>query len=369
MICRPLIHLALFTLTAFPLQAGEQLTLPLPDGGGSPRQPQAAVAGPDLVHVAFGAGTAIYCTTSRNRGSRFSSAVKIADVPSLMLGARRGPRIAAIDEQAVVTAIGQGGELLSWRSVDGGRNWRGPEKVSDAPRAAREGLHALAAGPRGELYCVWLDLRDGGPQVYGSGSTDGGATWNSNQLLYRSPEGNVCECCHPSVAIDKSGSIYVTWRNWLDGNRDLYVIRSADSGRSFSAPKRLGSGHWRIDHCPMDGGAIAISHSGKMATVWRRDKEILATLPGHNAEVSFGRGEQPWLACDERGTWITWLAPRGGQLSLQHPGTGRPEVISQHAADPMIAASVFGKSPVVLVWEEGENRSMKALRVQVFQPE
>lgn len=139
MIRLPLSHLVLFNLTTFTLQAGEQLTLPLPDGGGSPQQPQAAVAGPDVVHVAFGICTAIYRTTSRNGGSRFTSVVKIADVPSLMLGARRGPSIPAIYEQAVVTAIVQGGELLSSRSGDGGRNWRGPLKVSDAPRRSGKG--------------------------------------------------------------------------------------------------------------------------------------------------------------------------------------------------------------------------------------
>lgn len=117
----------------------------------------------------------------------------------------------------------------------------------------------------------------------------------------------------------------------------------------FFCPETPGLWSLADRHCPLDGGAIAISHSGDLTTVWRRDKEILTTLPGHNAEVSFGREEQPWVACDKRRNWITWFAPRGGKLFLQHLGTGRPEVISQHAADPMIAASVFDKFPVVLV--------------------
>src|SRR5690606_19480837 len=124
---------------------------------------------------------------------------------------------------------------------------------NDVPKSAREGLHALAVGPEGQLYCVWLDLRNNEPEVFGSSSTDGGKTWSPNRLIYRSPDGNVCECCHPSVTFDSKGHLYVMWRNWLDGNRDLYWSLSKDGGRTFSQAKKLGQGHWPLRNSPMDG--------------------------------------------------------------------------------------------------------------------
>lgn len=362
------VQIALFALAALPVQAAEPVTLPLPVEVSEPRQPQVAVAGSKVVHVALGAGKTVYCSTSLDGGRQFADPVKVAEVPSLMLGARRGPRIAATGKQAVITAVGRGGELLAWRSANRGETWSGPVTVNDVPQAAREGLHGLAAGPQGELYCVWLDLRDDGPQVYGAGSSNGGETWSRNRLIYRSPDGNVCECCHPSVAFDGKGGIYVMWRNWLNGHRDLYLSRSTDGGGSFSTPELLGSGHWRLDHCPMDGGAIAVGRSGKAATVWRREKQIFTTLPGRTDEVALGRGEQPWLAVNERGAWITWLSGRGGELYLRRPDRERPELISQHAGDPVIAASVNGKSPVVLVWEEGRQRQ-RQIQLLTIPPE
>ena len=60
---------------------------------------------------------------------------------------------------------------------------------------------------KGALFAAWLDKRGKGTQLYGARSTDGGATWSKNIPIYKSPEGTICECCHPSIAIDAAGQI------------------------------------------------------------------------------------------------------------------------------------------------------------------
>ncbi len=45
----------------------------------------------------------------------------------------------------------------------------------------------------------WLDLREKGTVLYASKSMDHGETWSKNILVYRSPDGSICECCHPSI--------------------------------------------------------------------------------------------------------------------------------------------------------------------------
>ena len=190
--------------------------------------------------------------------------------------------------------------------------------------------------------------------------------WSRNRQIYRSPAGHVCECCHPSVAFDSQGNLHVMWRNWLDGNRDLYLSTSKDGGRTFAEAARLGRGHWRLNRCPMDGGAIAVLKPGEIATVWRRQKEVFATLPGRQ-EVRIGSGEQPWIAADERGAWLTWITGDGGDLLLQRPKHEAAEVIAQHANDPVIAAPLTGKGPVVLAWEEGQGQKSR-IRVLIIPP-
>ena len=51
----------------------------------------------------------------------------------------------------------------------------------------------------------------------------------ANQKIYESPDGHICECCHPTAYIGPQGELYAMWRNWVSGSRDMYY---AVSGRS-----------------------------------------------------------------------------------------------------------------------------------------
>ncbi|MBL8222791.1 MAG: exo-alpha-sialidase, partial [Bryobacterales bacterium] len=168
------------------------------------RQPQLARAG-DRVLMTMGAGNAVYFASSRDHGATFSKPERVAESGKLMLGRHRGPRIAAANGSIVVSA-NVDGDLLSWRSGDGGATWSQAVRINSVPKAAREGLHAMASGA-GMIAAVWLDLREQGMRLYGAVSKDGGSTWSENRMVYESPDGNVCECCHPSVKIGPRGEI------------------------------------------------------------------------------------------------------------------------------------------------------------------
>ncbi len=102
--------------------------------------------------------------------------------------------------------------------------------------------------------------------------TDGGRTWSKNIRIYASPDGTICQCCDPSLAIDQQGVIHVMWRNVLSGSRDFYLAESKD-GEHFGAARKVGEGTWKLDACPMDGGGMAFDR-GRIVTVWRRESEI-----------------------------------------------------------------------------------------------
>jgi hypothetical protein len=350
--------------------AGEPVRV-VPDGVvARPRQPQAAVDATGAIYVAYGAGEQIYCSISIDGGTTFATPVLVGKVEKLALGARRGPRICASSETIVITAAGHAqSDLVAWRSTDQGRNWHGPVTVNDVPGAAPEGLHAMAAGPDGRIYCVWLDLRDRnrefGNQIVGSVSTDGGCTWSTNQLIYRSPSGSVCECCHPAVTYDRQGNVYVMWRNSLEGRRDMYISVSRDGGKTFSTAEKLGSGTWQLAACPMDGGYLAVTAAGKVTTVWRREKELFRTDSGRFVEEFLANGEQPWITATPRGVGIVWLSHRWGDLWLQAPSTNQGIKIADDANDPSIAASIGGVDPVVVVWEGGSRSNSTIMSVVV----
>jgi hypothetical protein len=273
----------------------------------------------------------------------------------------RGPRVAYADDAVVVSAIvgekgkGQDGDLMAWRSTDGGRTWSAPARVTDAVGSAREGLHAMAA--RGtHVFAAWLDLRAPGMRIYGASSTDGGRTWSPNRLVYASPSGAVCTCCHPSVAIDTAGQVLVMFRNALGGSRDLYLARSSDAGRTFATPPKLGQGTWKLEACPMDGGALAIADGGRVSTVWRREDTVFASgIEGPERALATGRN--PALAVTKSGDYRAWT--EGKALMLQRPGTARAEAIAADGAFPALAALDDGS--VIVAWES--NGTVTAQRV------
>ena len=318
--------------------------------------PSVALDARGRIHVAFGAGTALYFASQAAGSSAFSAPVRIAQGNRLALGMRRGPRLALAGKALVVSAV-YGGELLAWHSTDGGKTWQGPATVSDVPGAAREGLHAMASAPDGTLACAWLDLREKGTTVFASVSTDGGKSWRRNSLVYRSPSGTVCECCHVSAAFAPSGELLVMLRNVLDGNRDMYLCNSADQGRSFAPAQKIGVGSWPLNACPMDGGAVAVSKAGAVRSVWRREETVYTCAPGER-ERPIETGQQPWIAAGNGGFWSAWLVGRPGTLRVQNP-TGAISTVAEGANDPVLASGPSGGG--ALAWTAADGLRTKRL--------
>lgn len=111
-------------------------------------------------------------------------------------------------------------------------------RVNDKADSAREGLHAMAAGKDGSLWCVWLDLRFKKSEIYAARSIDGGESWEPNIRVYQSPDGSVCQCCHPSVIVQGT-KLVIMFRNLLSGHRDMYVIDAQHTAADSSPLVRI----------------------------------------------------------------------------------------------------------------------------------
>ena len=324
-------------------------------------QPQVALAPSGRIHVAFGKDDAIYHTSSPD-GRAFSAPVKIAKLDKLALGMRRGPRVSATDKIVVVTANSRtDGNLHSWTSADGGRTWKEGAKLNEIGKSARESLHTIAGDGNGFVFATWLDLRNTGTELWSAASRDGGVTWGANARVYQSPDGHICECCQPTAAVDAKGHLAVMWRNWLGGSRDLYLTTSADGGKTFAAAQKLGTGTWKLNGCPMDGGAVAFNPLGKPLAVWRREKTVLVSeMPTTERHLSESAA-QPLVAYGKGGAYFVW--EQGGGLMLQR-GSSAPVRFAEKAAAASIAATP-DRGPVV-VWESSttEPRTLLAERLE-----
>ncbi len=321
------------------------------------REPQIAI-GEDRIYVAYGMGDGTYVSISDDNGASYGRPVKVGEPGKLSLGMRRGPRICVHKGVVTITAVygkqgkGLDGDIVAFRSTDKGKTWSSPVRVNDVEGSGREGLHGMAVAPDGTLACAWLDLRDEGTKIFMSVSKDGGAKWSENRLVYASPGGTVCECCHPSLAFDSKGKLHVMFRNALEGARDMYHTSSGDF-RTFSPAKKLGQGTWMINACPMDGGMLVIGPEGSVETVWRRENTIFRSqLAG---ETGLGDGRNPWIAQGASGTYLAWQ--KGKDIIFSSPGFD-PNRVSQQGSNPVVAASPNGKL-IIGAWNENGIRAVR----------
>ena len=309
-------------------------------------QPQLAVAPGGAIHLVFGRGNAIYHTQSRD-GRAFSPPVKVGGLEKLALGMRRGPRVCATDKVIAVTAISHAdGKLHEWTSVDAGATWNAASPMNSAPNSAREGMHAMAGDGRGLVAVAWLDLRNKGTELWSRVSHDGGLTWEREVRVYASPDGHICECCHPSIAIGPHGEIGAMWRNWLGGSRDPWLAISTDGGVTFGKAEKLGAETWKLNGCPMDGGALAFSPAGKPLGIWRRDKAVEAGATGVSEFALAQSAAQPVVAFEKSGAVFVWQQD-GGLMIRRAKG-----LATQLADDAAFAATATTADGTPLIaWE------------------
>ncbi|HEX5024796.1 MAG TPA: hypothetical protein VFV68_05970 [Agriterribacter sp.] len=316
------------------------------------KMPNAATDDTGNAHIVFGSGDSILYALYNKQDESFSKPVLVASLPHLVASHMRGPQIASTSHGLTIIACNTAGDIFSFQKASPG-SWMPTARVNDVDTIAKEGFTALS-GDGEHLFAVWLDLRDGHNKIFGAGSTDGGRSWSKNLVVYQSPDTTVCECCKPSVVI-KGNDIYVMFRNWLNGNRDMYLAHSKDGGLRFSAAEKLGTGSWALNGCPMDGGGLTVQDN-QVQTVWNRKGKIYTSIPGAE-EKAIGEGRACTMTTVNRQNVYAWiekdslqcLLPRGRKIAV---GKGTTPVLK-----PM------GNKQLMYLWEDEDQVHSKIIHL------
>lgn len=308
-----------WSVTALPLPEGTGADVDSPVGRAPDGSPQwIETQRPFAPDVAFAADGSLYVTyvnlmgrgnvpdnlwvaRSDDGGRTLSQPVRVAGDLTFQA------RVAVDDDGAVhvtylqaedvgIFALPSPATVVARRSLDGGRTFEDPVRVSDPER-----LRVVAASPAvdadGELVVVYQDFKGNvrdfqnleGPAweepsaLVVTRSTDGGRSFapgvevdagviTTRRFLVFLPE-------FPGIAASDDGALYVVWADARHGSEDVLLSRSSDAGRSWTAPVR-------VNDNPSDDGTsqylptVATAANGRVDVAYldrRRDPEDVRT--------------------------------------------------------------------------------------------
>ncbi len=317
-------NLLLTLLLAVQCTAGVT-SIRVPNGG---IQPQ-LVERDGVIHLLYFSGDpangSLFYTRSADYGQTFSKPLPVNDADSgaMAVGNIRGAQL----------AVGKGGRVhVAWNGVapvgalpmyytrlnDAGRAFEKPRNVI-GKAFGLDGGGTLAADPAGNVFVFWHAPIPGqkGEQnrrVWMAKSVNEGRDFEPERMAFENPVG-ACGCCGMKAWADASG-VYVLFRS-ADQivNRDIWLLRSTDQGKTFAGAN---VSHWNIGACVMSSEFFAGSGNGILAA-WETEKQ----------------------------TWFAQVDPATGKVSEAIAAPGTPA----NRKFPVLATNRRGET--LFAWTEG----------------
>ena len=308
----------------------------------------------------------------------------VSTVPAAAHVNKNGPPVAAI-HQSPGLALGSKGEIyLSWTSpqkeaknpfasslrlstsIDKGQSFSAPITINDDKTPTSHTFDNVCVDSKGIVHFAWIDERTGRrqPRTYVARSVDQGASVTKNLQL----EGQTCVCCRTALASASDGTIYVTWRQILDGKfRETVVARSNDGGQSYSSPVVVGHDKWNFPGCPHRPASLAVDGKGRLYVTWYTEGPD--DVPGIYLAMSDDQGQtfsprqklniststfpdKPQMAVDQRGrVLVVWeeLSPVRHEIFLSY-SLDRGKTFSQ----PQRLNKAKAQHPAIAVNQQGQ---------------
>lgn len=141
--------------------------------------------------------------------------------------------------------------MVTWTSGDQGEHWSDPVTLIEGmENSGGEGSYWRNTNPdpaadrspgpdRGSLYVTWSDTRNGDRDVFLTASRDGGATWSPPLRLNDDPVGNGHDQFYPYMVVEpRSGAVDVLFMDRRNDTAhqtlsEAWLARSTDGGRTF----------------------------------------------------------------------------------------------------------------------------------------
>ncbi|MEJ2747287.1 MAG: sialidase family protein [Anaerolineae bacterium] len=227
------------------------------------------------------------------------------------------------------SAAAPAGQALYYSRLNAG-SWAPGRPVLASPDGQAD-HPALAADTEGSLFAVWSGGASG--QIFFSRAVADRASsieeWIEPVALPSPQEAG----SHPDIQIDAAGTLYVVYAVPQNEDRGIYLVKSEDSGDTWSAPIQLfdaAAADWQM----VDEPKLALVGSKIVHVVWIHHLLPDGTSPQALAYARSVDGGETWsepalaeqgavymaqvAAVNERAVHRAWLEMKDGRLSLFH---------------------------------------------------
>ncbi len=251
------------------------------------------------------------CETSGSRLRRMVAATALAGLGAALLGVRAIIAASATPAASVApvnTLEGAGPIFQSALVLDSHPPSGRISNLYGGP--AVEGNAEVATDGAGHWVAVWHSSDSLGDRIgrdwdiLVSRSLDNGATWSKQEPLNRNAAVDSGEDLSPVVKTDEAGTWIVAWSSdetfggVFGRDRDLFVVRSTNNGRTWSYPAPL-NGNAASDWGADSEVRLVTDGSGKWVAVWT-STDTLSNRIGGDGDILVARSAD---------NGATWTAP------------------------------------------------------------
>ncbi len=238
-------------------------------------------------------------------------------------------------QEIIFSGGSHGGDILFARSTDGGRSFSPPINLSSSRggdgkgRLDRNtwsnGSLDLVARPDGSVFAAWTEY-DGA--LWLARSRDGGRSFTAPQRIGGD---DARPARAPALALGGGGRVVLAWTVGEDPDADIRVSQSLDDGASFAQPVHVGGRGARADAPRLAferDGRLHLAYmeqAGKQPPVIRHahsDGPELVFGPPRSLSAPGEAAAAPQLATDARGRVQAAWESRGSLRHLADTGAG-----------------------------------------------
>ena len=180
-----------------------------------------------------GKASDIFFSASTDKGDSFSIPINVSNNPLESLDAG-----IAVNENNIYLVWNQkttnSSDIFFSKSVDNGKTFSEPINLSDSKDFSQTGRDTQIALSGNNIFVVWYEGSENDSDVFFIKSVDGGFTFskpiNLSQTTGRSELAQ--------IAANKE-NLYVIWHDYSQGNGDVFLRESTDSGDTFGSIRNL----------------------------------------------------------------------------------------------------------------------------------